>query len=129
MTYKNAVRTSQETYYVSATKNNRLMLFRETVTLYCGNHTEYISTLSGYDAQFQYVKAGGTYSNHLALRINDLFFVRSLIEQMILLDLETKIWREVFSVQLFWPSLGFDFTSSYSSVNFLTVCVYYRSQR
>jgi hypothetical protein len=40
--YINAVRTSQETHYVSATKPNRLMLFMETVAVYCeiyGKHT------------------------------------------------------------------------------------------
>jgi hypothetical protein len=36
--YKNPVRTSQEKHYVSATKHNRLMLFRETVAVYCENH-------------------------------------------------------------------------------------------
>jgi hypothetical protein len=41
--YKNSVRTSQETHYVSATKPNRLMLFRERVAVYCENHTEHIS--------------------------------------------------------------------------------------
>jgi hypothetical protein len=39
--FKNSVRTSQETHYVSATKPNRLMLFRETVAVYCENHTEH----------------------------------------------------------------------------------------
>jgi hypothetical protein len=38
--YINSVCTSQETHYVSATKPNRLMLFRETVAVYCENHTE-----------------------------------------------------------------------------------------
>jgi predicted Zn-dependent protease with MMP-like domain len=33
--------TSQETHYVSATKPNWLMLFRETVAVYCENHTEH----------------------------------------------------------------------------------------
>jgi hypothetical protein len=33
-------RTSQETHYVSATKPNRLMLFRKTISVYCENHTE-----------------------------------------------------------------------------------------
>jgi hypothetical protein len=37
-----SVRTSQETHYVSATKPNRLMLFRETVAVYCENHTELV---------------------------------------------------------------------------------------
>jgi hypothetical protein len=43
--YKNSVRTSQETHYVSATKNCRLMLFRETVDVHCENHTEHTNTL------------------------------------------------------------------------------------
>jgi hypothetical protein len=38
--FKQSVRTSQETHYVSATKHNRLMLFRETFTVYCENHQE-----------------------------------------------------------------------------------------
>jgi hypothetical protein len=37
---QNAVRTSQETHYVSAREPNRLMLFRETVAVYCEIHTE-----------------------------------------------------------------------------------------
>jgi hypothetical protein len=32
--YKNSVRTSQETHYVSATKTNQLMLFRKTVAVF-----------------------------------------------------------------------------------------------
>jgi hypothetical protein len=35
--FHTSVRTSQETHYVSATKPNRLMLFRETVAVYCEN--------------------------------------------------------------------------------------------
>jgi hypothetical protein len=42
------------------------MLFRETVAVYCENHTEYTNTLWGQNAEFLYVKAGGTYSNHWA---------------------------------------------------------------
>jgi hypothetical protein len=34
-----SVRTSQQTHYVPATENNRLMLFRKTVAVYCENHT------------------------------------------------------------------------------------------
>jgi hypothetical protein len=48
--YKNRVRTSQETHYVSATEPNRLMLFRETVTVYCENHTKHSDTLCGQNA-------------------------------------------------------------------------------
>jgi hypothetical protein len=39
--YTNSVRTSQKTHYVSATKTNRLMLFEETVAVYCENHKEH----------------------------------------------------------------------------------------
>jgi hypothetical protein len=39
--YQDSVRTSQETYYVSATKPKWLMLFRETVALCCENHAEH----------------------------------------------------------------------------------------
>jgi hypothetical protein len=45
--YKNSVRTSQGTHYVSATEPNRLMLFEETVAVYCEKHTEHINTLCG----------------------------------------------------------------------------------
>jgi hypothetical protein len=65
--YKNSVRTSQETYYVSATETNRLMLFKERVAVYCENHTEHINIFCGKNAEFYYVKAGGTYSNHWSL--------------------------------------------------------------
>jgi hypothetical protein len=33
--YKNPVRISQDTYYISATETSRLMLFGETVAVYC----------------------------------------------------------------------------------------------
>jgi hypothetical protein len=62
--YKNSVRTSQETHYVSATETNRLMLFGETVAVCCENHMEHTSTLCGKSAEFLDVKAGGTYSYH-----------------------------------------------------------------
>jgi hypothetical protein len=43
--YINSVRTSQETCYVSATKPNQLMLFGETLDVYCENRTEHTDTL------------------------------------------------------------------------------------
>jgi hypothetical protein len=43
--YSNSVLTSQETHYVSTTEPNWLMLFRETVAVYCENHTEHTDTL------------------------------------------------------------------------------------
>jgi hypothetical protein len=42
------------------------MLFRETVAVYYENHTEHTNTQCGQNAEFWYVKAGGTYSNHWA---------------------------------------------------------------
>jgi hypothetical protein len=55
--YINSVRTSQETHYVPATKPNRLMLFRETVAVYCENHTEHTDTLRGQNAEFYCVQS------------------------------------------------------------------------
>jgi hypothetical protein len=43
--YKNSVHTSQETHYVSATKTNRLILFRKTITFYFENCTKHTNTL------------------------------------------------------------------------------------
>jgi hypothetical protein len=43
------------------------MLFRETIAVYCENHTEHTNTLRGQNAEFYYVKAGRIYSNHSAL--------------------------------------------------------------
>jgi hypothetical protein len=45
MKYKYSDHTSQETHYVSPTKPNWLMLFRETVAVYCENRTEHTDTL------------------------------------------------------------------------------------
>jgi translation initiation factor IF-1 len=50
--YVNPVRTSQETHHVTATKPNQLMLFGETVAVYCENHTEHTNTLCGQNAEF-----------------------------------------------------------------------------
>jgi hypothetical protein len=50
--YKNSVRTSQETYYVSATKTNRLRLYGETVAVYCEHHMKHINTLCGQNKEF-----------------------------------------------------------------------------
>jgi hypothetical protein len=44
------------------------MLFGETVALYCENHTEHTDALCGQNAEFWYVKAGGTYSDHCSLK-------------------------------------------------------------
>jgi hypothetical protein len=39
--HNNSIPTSQEIHYVSTTEPNRLMLFGETVAVYCENHTEH----------------------------------------------------------------------------------------
>jgi hypothetical protein len=44
------------------------MLFRETVAVYCENHTEHTNTLCGQNAEFSNVKAGGTCSYRYALK-------------------------------------------------------------
>jgi hypothetical protein len=49
--YANSVLTSQETKYVSATHPNRLMVFKETVAVYCENHTEHTNTSCGQKTQ------------------------------------------------------------------------------
>jgi hypothetical protein len=56
--YKNPVRASQETHYVSATESNRLMLFREIIAAYCENHTEHINTLCGQNAEIIIIADG-----------------------------------------------------------------------
>jgi predicted Zn-dependent protease with MMP-like domain len=43
--YIASVRTSRETHYVSATEPKWLMLFGETVAVYCENHTEHTDTV------------------------------------------------------------------------------------
>jgi hypothetical protein len=43
---------SQEIYYVSTTKTNRLMLFGETLAVYCEKHTEKTDKLCGQNVEF-----------------------------------------------------------------------------
>jgi hypothetical protein len=45
LTEDNRVRASQETYHISTTEPIRLMLFGETVAVYCESHTEHRYTL------------------------------------------------------------------------------------
>jgi hypothetical protein len=44
------------------------MLFGETVAVYCENHTEHTDTRCAKNEEFECVKAGGTYTNHWALK-------------------------------------------------------------
>jgi hypothetical protein len=66
--YKNSNLTSQETYYVSHAKKNRLILFRETRAVNYEKHKKHIKKLKGQKAEFWYVKEYGSYSNHWALK-------------------------------------------------------------
>jgi hypothetical protein len=43
---------SDRRHYVSTTKPNRLMLFRETVAVYCEDHMEHTDTLCGHNVEF-----------------------------------------------------------------------------
>jgi hypothetical protein len=47
------MKKSQETYYISATEPNRLMLFAETVAAYCENHMEHRNSLCEENAAWQ----------------------------------------------------------------------------
>jgi hypothetical protein len=70
---------SQETHYVSATKPSRLMLFRETLAVYCENRMEHTDTLCvcGWgECRVFNVKAGGTYSYHCSLKTENLCVTR-----------------------------------------------------
>jgi hypothetical protein len=47
------------------------MQFWEIITVYTENHMKPINKLYRQSAELFFVKAGDTYSNHWALRIND----------------------------------------------------------
>jgi hypothetical protein len=44
------------------------MVFRETIVIYCKNESKHTNTLRGQNIEIYYVKAGGIYSNHWALK-------------------------------------------------------------
>jgi hypothetical protein len=52
---------------ISVTKPNQLMLFRETVAVYCEAHTEHTDTLCGQNVECLNVRTGGSYSYHYAV--------------------------------------------------------------
>jgi hypothetical protein len=85
----NSVRTSQETHYVTAKKTNRLMLFWETVAVYCENRMKQTNTLCEQNAEFWYVNpvrtsqethyVSATKPNRIMLfRKQSLFIVRTI---------------------------------------------------
>jgi hypothetical protein len=54
--HKNLFHTSKETHYIFPTKIRGLVLFRETIAVYCEKNMKQTQ-----NAQFQHVKAAGTY--------------------------------------------------------------------
>jgi hypothetical protein len=74
--YNTPVRTSQETHYISATKPNRVILFREIIAVYCENHTEHTNALCGCYSE----KLNSLYHNHC--REVSTFYGRSLYMQI-----------------------------------------------
>jgi hypothetical protein len=66
--YKNPVRISQETHYVSATETSRLMLFGETLAVYYENHTEHTMQCVGRLEISLMKKVRGTYRYQCALK-------------------------------------------------------------
>jgi hypothetical protein len=44
------------------------MLFRVTVSDYCEKHVKHTNTFCGENAEFHFLKAGGEYSDHWALK-------------------------------------------------------------
>jgi hypothetical protein len=54
--YTNPTFISQKTHYVSTTETNRLIMFRETVAVYCENHTEHTNDCAGRMQSFTMLK-------------------------------------------------------------------------
>jgi hypothetical protein len=54
-----------------------LTLFKEIIAVYSENYTKPINALRGKNAQLLNIKAGGTYTNHWALKdlITDMFLL------------------------------------------------------
>jgi hypothetical protein len=64
--YRNSIHTSYETYFISVTKADQLMLFREIITAYCEVYKKGINTPCGKKVKFLYVETSGIYSDHWA---------------------------------------------------------------
>jgi hypothetical protein len=60
----NSVPTSQKAHYVSITKTNMLMLFRETVAVYCENHTKHTNTFCRKNSEVLDIETCGTYGHN-----------------------------------------------------------------
>jgi hypothetical protein len=69
--------TSQKTQQVPVTKTNPLIVFVETIAVYCENHMQQINTLCEQNAKFFNVNKDGKYSYHAALNDEDPYCVTS----------------------------------------------------
>jgi hypothetical protein len=111
---QSSVRTSQETHYVSATKTNRLMLFREIIAVYCENHTEHTNALCGQNGRIILTLNNWHICHLLSLwsanSIScDVFVSSSLIWSI------HYTWKEY----KFWSSLLFNFLQTVNSPPFI----------
>jgi hypothetical protein len=60
---------SQEMHAISVVKINWLKLFKGVkIAVCCEIHTKHTNTLCRQNEEFYFAKAGGTYSNHWALK-------------------------------------------------------------
>jgi hypothetical protein len=59
-------RTAQETFCLSITKTNLLVVYREITVLFSDSHTRQVQSVA--EGGIYNVKSGGIYSNHSVLR-------------------------------------------------------------
>jgi hypothetical protein len=64
MEHKLSSYLTENTLGLRYTVQPRLTLFKEIIGVYCEIHAKHTNTLCGQNAEFWYVKSGGTYSNH-----------------------------------------------------------------
>jgi hypothetical protein len=67
--FKNSVRASEKIYRISITMPSRLVLFGETVAVYCENRTEHTNTLCEQNAEFCNIYKSSSYLTGNTLRL------------------------------------------------------------
>jgi hypothetical protein len=97
MTYQIPVRTSQETYYLSVTEPNWVMPFRETVAVYCENHTEHTDTPCGLNAIYIHTYKFSSYltGNTLRLRHKAQYLTWNTLRLRHKAQLVNAVWRNL----------------------------------
>ena len=66
--YEDPVRTAQQTLSVWVIKTSQLTPYREIIAICSEIHTKHINTPCGQNVELLYVKPGGTYNDHWALK-------------------------------------------------------------